>query len=92
MRAKKRSIPSSTAAPGGQTARRDKLARRITSASSRRSAIVAEPAIADIDRCIETIEKSEKRWSGNAQYRKFLETELFCLREVRARLVVVQGE
>ncbi|TWA89553.1 hypothetical protein FBZ96_11921 [Bradyrhizobium stylosanthis] len=53
---------------------------------------MAEPAIADIDRCIETIEKSEKRWSGNAQYRKFLETELFCLREVRARLVVVQGE
>lgn len=44
------------------------------------------PAIADIDRCIATIESSTKRWSGNADYRRFLETELFCLREVKARL------
>jgi len=44
------------------------------------------PAIADIDRCIATIENSTKRWSGNADYRRFLETELFCLREVRKRL------
>ncbi|MFZ5692433.1 MAG: hypothetical protein ACOY5F_14385 [Pseudomonadota bacterium] len=44
------------------------------------------PAIADIDRCIATIENSTKRWSGNADYRRFLETELFCLREVKARL------
>lgn len=44
------------------------------------------PAIADIDRCIATIESSTKRWSGNADYRRFLETELFCLREVKTRL------
>lgn len=51
---------------------------------------MTEPTIADIDRCIETIERSNKKWSGNADYRRLLETELFCLREVRARLGVAQ--
>ena len=45
-----------------------------------------EPTTADIDRCIETIERTHKRYSGDAGYRRFLQTELFCLREVKTRL------
>lgn len=47
---------------------------------------MTEPTIADIDHCIETIERTHRKWSGSAGYRRFLETELFCLREVRRRI------
>ncbi|MGX1353388.1 hypothetical protein AB7M49_007009 [Bradyrhizobium elkanii] len=54
---------------------------------------MTEPTIEEIDRCIETLERSEQRWAANAPYRRFLEAELFCLREVRGRLVgVAQGD
>jgi hypothetical protein len=51
---------------------------------------MTEPAIADIDHCIATIERSQRTWHGNGDYRRFLETELFCLREVKARLQTSQ--